>query len=115
MDSLDFLSIQKSEIWGRERVGPMATSVPRLDCGYALDVHPRHQSVHLPGGYLIGDLVRLIDEFYSDQANIRLPILDGVVWATMQLKGSSEAELKQTVEQWRKVFSSTPAPASKKD
>jgi hypothetical protein len=49
-------------------------------------VDGKSESVHLPGGYLIGDLVRLIDEFYSDQANIRLPILDGVVWATMNLR-----------------------------
>lgn len=51
------------------------------------------ERVSPPLGFRMSDLVKQIDNFYSDSANLRIPIIEVYVYTIRKLKGDSAKEL----------------------
>ncbi len=49
--------------------------------------------LELPTGFKMSDFVKQIDNFYSDSANLRIPIIEAYVYINRRLKGDSPKEL----------------------
>ena len=48
--------------------------------------------VNMPSGFSLSDLVDQIDIFYSDSANLRIPVIEAYVYTIRKLKGDSANE-----------------------
>jgi hypothetical protein len=55
-------------------------------------------------GFRMSDIVSQIDTFYSDSANVRVPITDGYQYPLIKMKGESAVELEKYAEQLRKTY-----------
>jgi hypothetical protein len=55
-----------------------------------------------PAGFLIADVVQGIDLFYSDRANMRVPILFSYLYVMTKIKGASQLELDAMASRFRR-------------
>jgi hypothetical protein len=62
----------------------------------------QHSSLGLKG-YIVSDFVGVIEQFYADPANIRVPIIDAWMWMQLKLTGATEEQLKSAAEGFRQV------------
>lgn len=57
-----------------------------------------------PSGFRMSDLVQQIDKFYSDSANLRIPVIEAYVWIIKKLKGDSSKDLADLETLLRKTY-----------
>lgn len=55
-------------------------------------------------GFMFSDLTSQVDEFYSDSANIRVPVIEGYRYVLWKLKGVELEELQRKVMQLRREY-----------
>ena len=48
-------------------------------------------------GFRFSDLVKQVDEFYADTANVRIPVIDAYVYALLKIRGATKQELDDHV------------------
>jgi len=53
----------------------------------------------------VGDVVRGIDEFYGDAANIKLPAVCAYLNFAFKQRGDSNETMEKRLKLWRKMFS----------
>ncbi len=56
------------------------------------------------GGVRFSDLVKQIDKFYADTANLRVPVIEAYVYAIKKMKGSSPQQLAQDEASLRRTY-----------
>lgn len=49
--------------------------------------------LYAPTGFLFSELAKQIDIFYSDSANLRIPVLEAYIYTKRKLRGDSPKEL----------------------
>jgi hypothetical protein len=57
-----------------------------------------------PYGMKIAEIVAVVDGFYADAANARLPVPLALVWAKKKIFGASEQELDRTAASLRRAY-----------
>jgi len=55
-------------------------------------------------GFRWSDLAKQVDLFYSDSANIKIPIVEAYVYSLKKLKGADSTTLDQLVVQLRREY-----------
>ena len=64
---------------------------------------PRQDPERWPVGAKNGEVMKLIDEFYADAANARIPLSNAIEWTGAKIRGVSAAKLTKQVETWRET------------
>src|SRR5438552_1746656 len=59
-------------------------------------------AVTIPG-FHFSDLVKQVDLFYSDSANVRVPIIEAYRYSIMKMKGAENSELDRVVNKLRQT------------
>jgi hypothetical protein len=62
------------------------------------------ERIRMPQGFTISDFIEQIDKFYSDSANLRIPIIEVYVYAIKKLKGESSKDLSNLETSLRKTY-----------
>lgn len=57
-----------------------------------------------PSGFRMSDLVQQIDKFYSDSANLRIPVIEAYVYTIKKLHGDSLKDLTDLETLLRKTY-----------
>ena len=55
-------------------------------------------------GFEFGDIAAQVDTFYSDSANIRIPVIEAYKYVMARLKGASTSELERSVTTLRQTY-----------
>lgn len=54
--------------------------------------------------FRFSDIAKQIDAFYSDTANVRIPIIDAYRYALEKMKGATSAKLDQLLVELRRTY-----------
>ncbi len=60
----------------------------------------------MPTGLAPDEVIRAVDDFFSDPTNANIPIVNALEWVTAKTAGASKAELEQTVARFRRAAAS---------
>jgi hypothetical protein len=74
------------------------------ETGKKVDLDTVYHSLSIPGSLTVGDVVKGIDEFYGDAANIRLPAVCAYLFVASKSRGDSAESLNKRLVLWRKMF-----------
>ncbi|SRR5260370_12338683 len=55
-------------------------------------------------GFHFSDIVKQVDLFYSDSANVRIPILEAYKYSLLKMKGTKSSDLEQVVVGLRQTY-----------
>ncbi len=55
-------------------------------------------------GFQFSDIVKQVDVFYSDSANIRIPVLEAYMYSLQKMKGATNANLEHLMTQLRQTY-----------
>ncbi|HQN19291.1 MAG TPA: hypothetical protein PKV86_09135 [Syntrophobacteraceae bacterium] len=72
--------------------------------GKKVDLDNVYHSLSTPGSLTVGDIVKGIDEFYDDTANLRLPAVCAYLFFASKSRGDSAESLNKRLILWRKMF-----------
>ena len=64
---------------------------------------PRRNPEEWPIGAKNGEIMDLINEFYKDAANARIPLANAMEWTGGKIRGVSATKLATKVETWRET------------
>jgi hypothetical protein len=59
-------------------------------------------------GFRFSDIVKQVDLFYSDSANIRAPIMEAYRYSLMKMKGAENSELERVLTNLRQTYNQQP-------
>jgi hypothetical protein len=59
-------------------------------------------------GFRFSDIVKQVDMFYSDSANIRVPVIEAYRYSLIKMKGSQNSELERIVTKLRQTYNQEP-------
>jgi hypothetical protein len=65
----------------------------------AVAVSPR-----VTGGFRWSEVAKQVDLFYSDSANVRIPIIEACRYSVLKMKGEKNSDLEQTVVRLRQTY-----------
>jgi hypothetical protein len=68
------------------------------------DMDSVYHSLSVPTSLTVGDIVKGIDEFYSDTANAKLPAICAYLYFAFKSRGESGESLDRRLVLWRKMF-----------
>jgi len=74
------------------------------EAGKKGDLDSVYHSLSVPTSLTVGDIVKGIDEFYSDAANARLPAICAYLYFAFKSRGESGDSLDKRLVLWRKMF-----------
>ena len=68
------------------------------------DLDSVYQSLSIPRSLTVGDVVKGIDEFYTDAANIKLPAICAYLYFAFKARGDANEAMEKRLVLWRKMF-----------
>jgi hypothetical protein len=68
------------------------------------DLDSVYHSLSVPTSLTVGDIVKGIDDFYSDAANAKLPAICAYLYFAFKSRGESGESLDKRLVIWRKMF-----------
>jgi hypothetical protein len=74
------------------------------EAGKRGDLDSVYHSLSVPTSLTVGDIVKGIDDFYSDAANARLPAICAYLYFAFKSRGESGESLDKRLAVWRKMF-----------
>jgi hypothetical protein len=74
------------------------------EAGKKGDLDSVYHSLSVPTSLTVGDIVKGIDEFYSNTANARLPAICAYLYFAFKSRGESGESLDKRLVLWRKMF-----------
>lgn len=75
-----------------------------LEGGKRTDVDAVYHALSIPPSLTVGDVVKGIDEFYGNEANIRLPAICAYLYFAFRQRGDSHESVEKRLGVWRKMF-----------
>lgn len=75
------------------------------EAGKKTDIDSVYHTLSVPSNMTVGDVVRGIDEFYGDVANIKLPAVCAYLYFAFKQRGDSSENMEKRLKLWRKMFS----------
>jgi hypothetical protein len=70
-----------------------------------VDMDSVYHALSVPPSLTVGDVVKGIDEFYGDAANLKLPAICAYLHFASKQRGDSSESLEKRLGLWRKMFS----------
>lgn len=74
------------------------------DAGKKTDTDSVYQALSIPSSMTVGDVVRGIDDFYGEAANIKLPAVCAYLYFAFKQRGDSSESMEKRLNLWRKMF-----------
>jgi hypothetical protein len=74
------------------------------EAGKKGDLDSVYHSLSIPRSLTVGDVVKGIDEFYTDAANIKLPAICAYLHFAFKARGDSNEAMEKRLVLWRKMF-----------
>jgi hypothetical protein len=74
------------------------------EAGKRADLDSVYHSLSVPTSLTVGDIVKGIDDFYSDAENARLPAICAYLYFAFKSRGESGESLDKRLMLWRKMF-----------
>jgi hypothetical protein len=74
------------------------------ETGKKADIDSVYHALSVPADLTVGDVVKGIDEFYGDAANMRLPAICAYLHFAFKQRGDSRESLEKRLGVWRKMF-----------
>jgi hypothetical protein len=68
------------------------------------DLDSVYHGLRTPKSLTVGDVVKGIDEFYKDTANVKLPAICAYLYFAHKSRGDSSEALDKRLSLWRKMF-----------
>jgi hypothetical protein len=75
------------------------------EAGKKTDIDSVYQALSVPSNMTVGDVVKGIDEFYGDSANLKLPAVCAYLYVAFKQRGDSNESMEKRLNLWRKMFS----------
>jgi hypothetical protein len=74
------------------------------EAGKKGDLDSVYQGLSVPSTLTVGDVVKGIDEFYGEAANVKLPAICAYLYYAYTSRGDSHESLEKRLTLWRKMF-----------
>lgn len=74
------------------------------ESGKKTDIDAVYHALSVSSNLTVGDVVKGIDEFYGDAANIRLPAICAYLYFAFKQRGDSRETMEKRLGLWRKMF-----------
>jgi hypothetical protein len=74
------------------------------ESGKKADIDSVYHALSIPANLTVGDVVKGIDEFYGDAANMKLPAICAYLHFAFKQRGDSRESLEKRLGVWRKMF-----------
>jgi hypothetical protein len=55
-------------------------------------------------GFRFSDIAKQVDVFYSDSANIRVPVIEAYKYSLLKMKGANNSDLEQVIVRLRQTY-----------
>jgi hypothetical protein len=74
------------------------------EAGKKVDLDSVYHALSVPSSLTVGDVVKGIDEFYGNNANIKLPAICAYLYFASKSRGDSSETMEKRLNLWRKMF-----------
>ena len=74
------------------------------EAGRKGDMDSVYLGLSIPSSLTVGDVVKGMDEFYGDAANINLPAICAYLYFASKSRGDSRESLEKRLALWRRMF-----------
>ena len=104
MEIKDVIRLNQKSLFKKENVVGVGIGKKTVN-GKKTDIDSVYQALSIPSNMTVGDVVRGIDDFYGDAANIKLPAVCAYLYFAFKQRGDSGESMEKRLNLWRKMFS----------